>query len=76
MECICQGIEAAFNKTVKEILGFTEDKRKSRTSSKSWKLINERKNLKKQMVGTKSKTNSVKDKSGKLITKETQKRAR
>lgn len=54
VEHFWQGIQRAYTETAKEVLGFSENKQKPWMSNRSWKLIDERKALKKRIEGSQS----------------------
>ena len=54
VEPIWQGVQRAYTETVKDVLGFSDNIQKPWMSNSSWKLIDERKAVKKRIDGAKS----------------------
>ena len=60
VEPIWQGVQRAYTETVKDVLGFSDNIQKPWMSNSSWKLIDERKAIKKQI--DKAKSQRIKEK--------------
>ena len=54
VEHIWQGVQQAYTETAKDVLGYSDDIQKPWMSRNSWKLIDERKTVKKRIDGAKS----------------------
>ena len=60
VEPIWQGVQRAYTETAKDVLGFSDNIQKPWMSNSSWKLIDERKAIKKQI--DKAKSQRIKEK--------------
>ena len=60
VERIWQGVQRAYTETAKDVLGFSDNIQKPWMSNSSWKLIDERKAIKKQI--DKAKSQRIKEK--------------
>ena len=54
VEHIWQGVQRAYTETAKDVLGYSDDVQKPWMSKNAWKLIDERKAVKKRIDGAKS----------------------